>query len=63
MVMLEFWDSWISRAEDLAGKDSAPKELPVFYAKLLAAQRPFTTTYEVSKAGCRPGPSATTCHL
>jgi len=37
--MVEFWDSCIRRAEELAAKDSTPKELLIFYAKLLRAQK------------------------
>ena len=36
--MVEFWNSCIRRAEELAAKDSTSKELLVFYAKLLRAQ-------------------------
>ena len=37
--MVEFWESCIRRAEELASNNSAPKELLIFYAKLLHAQK------------------------
>jgi len=37
--MTEFWDRCIRRANELAAQDSAPKELLVFYSKLLQAQK------------------------
>jgi FdhE protein len=37
--MTDFWDRSIRRAEDLAGQDSASKELLAFYANLIRAQK------------------------
>jgi formate dehydrogenase maturation protein FdhE len=39
MVTAEFWDAWIRRAEELGSKNSATKELLIFYGKLLQVQK------------------------
>jgi formate dehydrogenase accessory protein FdhE len=48
--MIDFWNSCIRRAEELAASDSASKELLVFYATLLRAQQEI---YEFLRS--RPG--------